>query len=128
MTIDSYISLQQENLFQKVLEFLVHIYKIIIEINLTYNENKPNKDLFETANCLVFAEQINTSLLNKARLRSNISLLKQIKVHEQTPTMCASKGFGSAICDTVRNKHNVWVYLIYTVYGAFWIIVLVPTY
>ena len=81
MTIDSYISLQQENLFQKVLVFLVHIYKIIIEINLTYNENKPNKYLFETVNWLVFAEQINTSLLNKARLRSNISLLKQIKIH-----------------------------------------------
>ena len=76
MTIDSYISLQQENLFQKVL-----VYKIIREINLTYNENKPNKDLFETVNWLVFAEQINTSLLNKARLRSNISLLKQIKIH-----------------------------------------------
>ena len=76
MTIDSYISLQQENLFQKVL-----VYKTIIEINLTYNENKPNKDLFERVNWLVFAEQINTSLLNKARLRSNISLLKQIKIH-----------------------------------------------
>jgi len=76
MTIDSYISLQQENLFQKVL-----VHKIIREINLTYNENKPNKDLFERVNWLVFAEQINTSLLNKARLRSNISLLKQIKIH-----------------------------------------------